>query len=171
MAIWEYHLILVPRENKSEIEVKSFEELMDYNFSEDRQISFDFDSFLSPYFKKTRIYEEDDVWLENESKIEVNKNNNEIYEIRLTLDLRTFDKKILYKFLELAKTLDLLVVSILYEKVTILEPEINIILDDIRKSRAFKFAVDPNKFINDLTDNKEEAEYIKKLNAKYNDIN
>ena len=171
MAIWEYRCILTPRESKSKVEKKSVDDLMDYNFSEYRKLSFDFDSFLSPYFKKNRIYEEDDFWLENESRIEVNKNNGEIYELRLNLDLRTFDKKILYKFLELAKTLDLLVVSILYEKVNILEPEINIILDDIKKSRAFKFAVDPNKFINDLTDNKEEAEYIKKLNAKYNDIN
>lgn len=150
MAIWEYQCILLPKESKNLISKLTFEELLGNDILERRKVSFDFKSFLSPYFKENFSKEDQKIWYQNESKILINYDNDIIYEIRLRLDLRSFDKEILSKFCNLALSLNCIIVSIHNNIFRIIEPKEKLLLNDIIKSYSFKFVENPQKFISDI---------------------
>jgi hypothetical protein len=150
MAIWEYQCILLPKDSENLISKLTFEDLLGNDILEKRKISFDFKSFLSPYFKEDFSEEDQKIWYQNESKIVINYYKDIIYEIRLRLDLRSFDKEILLKFCDLSLSLDCIIVSIHNNNFRMLEPKENILINDIIKSDSFKFVDNPKKFISDI---------------------
>ncbi len=85
--------------------------------------------------------------VDNDSWILINSEQNQIKEFTFRADLRQPKLKFLMEMLELAKERELLLIDV---KGNLVEPDIENVVELIKKSNALKFIENPIKFLTDL---------------------
>lgn len=85
--------------------------------------------------------------VDNDSWVLISPESNQIKEFTFRADLRQTKLKFLIEMVELAKEKELLLID---RKGNLVEPEIENVIELVKKSNAFKFVENPTAFLNDL---------------------
>ena len=156
MAIYQYHIIFLPEENRNEIPSRisdSFNDVIN-SYWRQKNISFsEIESCLNSFVKPIE-WSKDIVDLKNYGNSDSNDihigidENNYILEFSCRFDLRDLDIKFVKNVLSIANNLHCVAMD---AKGYIFEPSFENLVQNIEKSDALKFVSNPKEFITKLT--------------------
>lgn len=154
MAIWQYDLIAIPRQsllvifNRSPKQIPP-DEFDNYDWWTGRNAP-DEQEFQSLLPSSSSWSASIKAWglADDGHRLEMHYCNGLLYELKIRIDLRAWDRHLFDSVLQLAAHHDFVFWT---EDGFILEPVASDILQDIARSRAFSFVRDPSEFLNRLS--------------------
>lgn len=153
MAIWQYDIVAVPRGPinlvcggfPTDIQPELFDSRNWWRGKQgpdDTELS----ALLPPAISWSESIK---AWGTNDgNRIELHFHNEELFEIKIRIDLRELSKKFLEAIIELAVRHDLVFWT---EEARLLEASFDALASDIAKSQALSFVHDPRRFLDQLS--------------------
>jgi len=154
MATWQFTVHLIPRTSLDLLFPAGIPDSLDREIFDSTEwwkepLCQDYESEISSFLKEGKSWSESiRAWGEEDSdRLNLLFDNGHIAEVEVRIDVGKLDSRFLEDICTFAKLCDCLLMT---EEFALIEPDVELLLDQIGKSNAWKFVSDPAGFLKKL---------------------
>ncbi len=155
MAIWQYTTHSIPREKvirdfSSSPETLSRKKFDETDWWKDIALPQNYEKIISSFLSESNSWDKNKkIWgKEDETEISIFFENHKIVEMMIRIDTRNLNLKLLESICSFLRDCDCLVFT---ENLQLIEPEVKILVEKLKASKAFLFSRNPEEFFKTQT--------------------